>query len=212
MEDIILVGGGGHCRSVVDSIIGLGKFNICGIIDLEMNLIKEISGLKVIGTDRDLKKFSSLIKFAFITLGSVGDATNRMRLYHYCKRLGFRIPIIIDNTAIVSTNVDIGSGTYIAKGTIINTGTIIGENTILNTGSIIEHDCQIGNNVHISPRVILGGGVHIDDGSHIGIGTTVIQDIKIGKNVIIGSASNVIRDINDNSKVYGNPCKGVKSS
>ncbi|HQB08035.1 MAG TPA: acetyltransferase, partial [Rectinema sp.] len=38
MKDIILIGGGGHCRSVID-VIELGnEFRIIGIIDKEENI------------------------------------------------------------------------------------------------------------------------------------------------------------------------------
>lgn len=210
MKDIILIGGGGHCKSVIDSLNRLNQYNIRGVIDIEENLGEIISGYKVIGTDNDLEKlFSQGIKYAFITLGSVGNPTNRIKLYNLCKGINYTIPKIIDSTAIISDNTDIGLGTFVAKGVIINSDTVIGENAIINTGSIIEHDCRIGNNVHISPAVTLGGGVHIGDNSHIGIGSTIIQNISIGRNVIIGSSSNVIRDISDDIKAYGNPCKGV---
>jgi sugar O-acyltransferase (sialic acid O-acetyltransferase NeuD family) len=210
MKDIILVGGGGHCKSVIDSLNKLNQYNIRGIIDIEENLGEIISGYKVIGTDNDLEKlFSQGIKYAFITLGSVGNPTNRIRLYNLCKSINFTMPKIIDSTAIISDNADIGFGTFVAKGVIINSDTVIGENAIINTGSIIEHDCRIGNNVHISPGVTLGGSVNVGVNSHIGIGSTIIQNICIGRNVIIGSSSNVIRDISDNIKAYGNPCKGV---
>jgi sugar O-acyltransferase (sialic acid O-acetyltransferase NeuD family) len=210
MRDIILVGGGGHCKSVIDSLNRLNQYNIRGIIDREENLGKIISGYKVIGTDNDLEKlFSQGIKYAFITLGSIGNPTIRIKLYNLCKSISFTIPKIIDSTAIISDNADIGFGTFVAKGVIINSDTVIGENAIINTGSIIEHDCRIGNNVHISPGVTVGGSVSVGINSHIGIGSTIIQNISIGRNVIIGSSSNVIRDISDNIKAYGNPCKGV---
>lgn len=210
MKDILLIGGGGHCKSVIDTLIKCNQFNILGIIDLEQNLGKYISGYEIIGTDDDLEKFSLQgVKYAFITLGSTGNPSKRIGLYNLCKKFKFEFPTIIDDTAIISHNTKIGQGTFIGKGVIINTGTVIGENSIINTGSVIEHDCNIENSVHISPRVILGGGVHIGNNSHIGIGTTIIQNICVGNNVLIGSSSNVIRNISDGLKVYGNPCKGA---
>ena len=47
--------------------------------------------------------------------------------------------------------------------------------------------------------------------SFIGIGTTIIQGIKIGRNVTIGAGSVVIKDIPDNVMVVGNPAKILKN-
>lgn len=49
-----------------------------------------------------------------------------------------------------------------------------------------------------------------DELSFIGIGATIIQGIKIGKNVTIGSGSLVIKDIPDNVIAVGNPVKIIK--
>lgn len=208
MKNIILVGGGGHCRSVIDSIISKDEFNIMGIIDIEENVGLNLCGYRIIGTDDDLLKIKQKgIVYAFITLGSIGNSKKREKLYNYCKEIGFVIPNIIDKTAILANDITINSGVYIAKGTIINANTIIGDNSIINSGSILEHDCIIGKNVHVSPGVVIGGTVQIGDNTHVGIGSTIIQNIKIGNDTFIGSSSNVVKNIKSYSKVYGNPAK-----
>jgi len=47
--------------------------------------------------------------------------------------------------------------------------------------------------------------------SFVGIGTTIIQGIKIGKNVTVGAGSVVLKDISDNVIAVGNPAKIIKS-
>lgn len=208
MKDIILIGGGGHCRSVLDSIVTKDEFNVKGIIDIKENVGLNVGGYRIIGTDNDLAKFKkSGIVYAFVTLGSVGISKKREQMYHYCKKLGFIIPNIIDKTAILANDITVDSGVYIGKGTIINANTTIGNNSIINNGSIIEHDCIIGKNVHVSPGVTIGGTVQVGDNTHLGIGSTVIQNIKIGNDVFIGSSSNVVKNITSFTKVYGNPAK-----
>lgn len=209
MKKIILIGGGGHCKSVIDSINSLKHFQIYGIIDVEQNVGKEICGIKVIDHDGNLHKYTAFIDYAFITVGSVGNPDLRIKLYDYVKELKFKIPTIIDKTAIVSENARVGMGTFVGKGAIINSGSSIGDNCIVNTGSIIEHDCDIGDNVHIAPGVTLCGGVKVGSCSHIGAGSTVIQYKVLGQRTIIGAASVVVKDIGDNKKAYGNPCMEV---
>ena len=62
MKKIILVGGGGHCKSVIDVIEQEGKFKIAGIIDRPNLLGSKILGYKFIGCEyqfntRSTKKF-----------------------------------------------------------------------------------------------------------------------------------------------------------
>lgn len=211
MEDIILIGGGGHCKSVIDSIYKLRKYNIVGILDLVNKVGSEVNGVKVIGTDDKLEYYyKNGVKNAFLTVGSIGDTQLRKKLYSILMNIGYKFPNIIDNTAILGEKVEMGHGNFIGKGTIINTGTKIYNNCIINTGTIIEHDCKIESFCHIAPGTTISGNVNIGEDTHIGTNSTIIQDIKIGKNTIIGAGSVVVRNIVSNVKAYGNPCKEVK--
>lgn len=211
MKDILLIGGGGHCKSVIDTLKASKEYNIIGILDIKEKLGDKISDIKIMGTDDDMKKiYESGIKYSFITVGSVGNPNLRIKLYKKAKAIGYKIPYIIDKTSIVSPNSKIENGTFIAKGVIVNSEAKIGKNTIVNTGSIIEHDCEIGNHVHIAPGTTLSGNVRIGDRSHIGTNSTIIQNINIGEDSIIGAGSVVIKDIKNSIKAYGNPCQEVK--
>lgn len=210
MEDILLIGGGGHCKSVIDSIKYGEEFNIIGILDSKEKIGDFIDSIEIVGCDEDSRYFFEKgCKNAFITVGSIGDVSIREKLYDNLKYIGFRFPVIKDKTSIISKNVVIKEGTFVGKGAIINSGTIIGKNCIINTGSILEHDCNIKDFVHIAPGVSLSGNVSIEEKTHIGTNSTIIQGIKIGKSCIIGAGSVVIKDIDDLKKAYGNPSKEV---
>ncbi len=211
MEDIILIGGGGHCKSVIDSISKSKEYNIIGILDLHDKVGDEILGIKVIGTDDKLEYYyKSGIKNAFLTVGSIGDTRLRRKLYSMTLNIGYSFPNVIDNTAIVSDKVKIGHGNFIGKGVIINASTKIENNCIINTGAIIEHDCHIESFCHIAPGTTISGNVVIGENTHIGANSTIIQNIEIGRDSVIGAGSVVIRNIGNNIKAYGNPCKEVK--
>lgn len=210
MEKIILLGGGGHCESVIDTIIDSKLYEIVGIIDLKESVGQYVNNVKIIGSDENLIEFKQQgIENAFITVGSVGSPKIRINLYELANKLDFKMPVIIDKSAVISKTSIIGEGTYIGKGAIINTNAVIGSNCIINTGSIIEHDCNVSDFVHISPGATLCGGVKVCKNTHIGANATIIQYKNIGENVIIGAGSVVTKDIKSNLKAYGNPCKEV---
>lgn len=206
--DIVLVGGGGHCKVVISIIKKLDTFNIIGISDLKENLGKGVLGIETRYTDDQLEALRDKgIKYAFVTLGSVGNPDNRIRLFEILKQTGFEIPVIISKDSIVDESVEIDEGTVIMPGAIINPGTKIGKNCIINTGAIIDHDCMIGDHVHIAPGVTLSGSIKIGSGSHIGTGASVIHGIEIGSRVIVGGGSLVAKDIPEDTVVVGIPAK-----
>lgn len=210
MSGILLIGGGGHCLSVIDSIEREEKYEIAGIIDLDEKVGRKVGDYRIIGTDSKLGEFYKQgIKNAFITLASIGDVSHRRELFNLCDNYGYSFPTIIDPSAIIASNTIIKKGTFVGKGVIINSETMIGENAVINTGSIVEHNSEVGDFSHIAPGVTLAGNVKIGNSTHLGIGSTVIQNIHIGSDVLIGSHSNVVADIPDNTKAYGNPCKVV---
>lgn len=209
MEKLILIGGGGHCKSVIDTIQLLDFYEIVGIIDVKEKIGQYINGIKIIDSDDNLNDYKSKGYSAFITIGSIGNVETRIRILEQLKKLKFKIPYIIDKTAIVANDALIGRGTFIGKRSIVNSGSKIGENCIINSGSIVEHECEIGDFVHIAPGSIMCGGVKVKENSHVGAGSVIIQYKNIGKNCIVGAGSVVVSDVNDNRIVYGNPAKEV---
>lgn len=210
-KNILLIGGGGHCRSVLDTIFELNEYLKLGIIDKKENIGKKIMGVSVIGCDDDLTDlFNNGYNYAFITVGSIGNPSSRIRLFEILTNIGYEIPAIIDSSAKISKYAKIEKGVFIGKLCIVNSGNHIKKGAIINTGSIIEHDCQISSFVHIAPGVVLGGGVRIGDNTHVGINTSVKQQVNIGSNSVIGMGSVVLEDVNNNTLAYGNPCKEVK--
>ncbi len=210
-KKIVLIGGGGHCKVVISILKKINNFEITGIVD-NYKAERLISGIKIIGTDDDLKDiYKSGIHNALITVGSIKDNTKRYKLFNMARKIGYNFPVIISPEAIVEKSVKIDEGTVVMPGSIVNIDSSIGKNCIINTGAIIEHDCIIENHCHITPGAHISGTVNIGKLSFIGIGATIIQGIKIGKNVTIGAGSVVIKDILDKVIAVGNPAKIVKS-
>ena len=210
LEDIILLGGGKHCASVIDSIRNQGLYHPVGILDIPEKVGTSIQGVSIINTDDQMATyFNKGIKHAFVSIGSVGNTVIREKLVKLATETGFSFPNIIDPSAIVSSQAQIDEGVFVGKGSIINVNTKIGAYSIINTGTIIEHDCEVGAYVHVAPGSTFSGSVKIGDYTHIGTNSTVIQEVSVGSRTLIGAGSVVIKDIGDHKKAYGNPCKEI---
>ena len=208
MKKILLIGGGGHCRSVIDTLLSSADYDEIGIIERTAGDYSPVRGIAVVGTDADLPRLHKEgWTDAFVTLGSVGHTEVRRRIASQLQETGFHMPTVIDRSAVIAGDVVIGDGTYVGKGAVINAGARIGNCAIINTGAILEHDCIVGSFAHVSTRAALCGQVRVGDDTHVGAGTVVRQVISIGCDALIGAGSVVVKDIPDGVTAYGNPCR-----
>lgn len=207
---LLLIGGGGHCKSVLDSLYQINDYEDIGIIDAKNKVGETVLDTHIVGTDQDLELlFESGYKKAFITIGGIGDPEIRMKLTAQAKKIGFDFPNIIDPSAVVSLYSELTNGIFVGKKAVINAGTYVGEGAIVNSSSTIEHDCYVEAFSHIAPGSILCGGVRIERETYIGAHSVIKQQVTVGSNTTIGMGSNVLRDVPSNILAYGSPCKEV---
>lgn len=202
MEQILILGGGGHAASLVDILEREKKYKIAGYVVNE-----QINSCSInypnIGTDDDLLNlYQSGIRNAAIGIGYLGKSDLREKLWDKLKTIGFSLPVICDPSAILATNIEIGEGTMIGKGAIVNTNAFIGKVCIINTGAIIEHDCVVGDFSHLSVGSVVCGNVRIGKSSFVGANATIIQGKSIGSQCIIGAGTTVRKSLEGNIMVY----------
>lgn len=210
MEEIILVGGGGHCRSCIEVIESTNEFKILGIVDKNLKKGTDVLGYPVLGNDADLPTLKNKCKNALITVGQMSVGKLRNKLFSYLIELGFELPIIIANSAVVSQHAEIGKGTIVMHQVCVNANAKIGDNCILNTKSLVEHDCVVGNTCHVSTFATLNGGAVVGDDCFIGSKATILENIEVAHKNVIGSLSLVASDTEPNGIYVGIPCKKIK--
>ena len=189
MKEIILIGGGGHCKSVIDVIEQEGKFKIIGIVDKPELFGKEILGYKVIGNDSDLTDLARIHQNALITVGQIKSPLNRIKLFDLALKSGFILPSIVSPNAYISRHSSIGNGVIVMHNAIINSNTTIGDNCIINSKALIEHDCTVYKHCHISTNATINGGVTVESESFIGSGATTKESITIKKGSFVKAGS-----------------------
>lgn len=209
-KPIIIIGAGGHAKSIID-ILQLCNKKIIGITILGEELDKEFKGIPILGNDDQIDKFSPTDVYLVNAIGSTGSLELRKNIYQFFKRKGYSFMQVIHPSAVISSEASLSEGVQIMAGAIVSSDCTIGENTIINTRSSIDHDCVIGAHVHIAPGATLSGNVFVKDNVHIGTGAVVIQNICVDSCSIIGAGAVVIRNVSSNKKVVGVPAKEILS-
>jgi len=171
MEEIIIVGTGGHAVSCLEAVDSGDGFRVAGFISNQQQA--EFMGYPILGTDSDLPELVQSYKNACIGIGQIGSADSRVYVYKMLRTLGFNLPAVISSSAHVSKLAQIGEGSIIMHGAVVNALAKIGENSIINSMALIEHGSQIGRDCHVSTGVLINGDCVIGDGSFIGSGAVL---------------------------------------
>lgn len=201
---LILIGGGGHCKSVIEVAESAG-YEIKGILDMPDEVGKDVlPGHKVIGTDDEIPQYVEECDFV-ITVGFIKNPALRIKLYNKVKAAGGRLATIIASTAHVSKYAELGEGTVIMHHAFVNAGAKIGDNCIINTFVNIEHDAEVGNQCHISTGTMVNGECKIGENCFIGSQSVCANCIEIASDIIVGAGSVVRKSIRMKGIYAGNP-------
>ena len=109
--------------------------------------------------------------------------------------------------------VEIGNGNVISELVTIQRPaakgqkTKIGNRNLIMAHSHIGHDVQIGDDCEICTGVILGGYAVVEDKAKIKLGVTVRNRKRIGKSALVGLGAAVVKDVDSESIVVGNPAR-----
>ncbi|HEY4497146.1 MAG TPA: acetyltransferase [Candidatus Paceibacterota bacterium] len=202
---IIIYGASGHGKVVADALIRSGRA-VAGFLDDNAVLHgKKFFGYSVFGGREKLAElFRENCRGIII---AIGKNTVRQELAGLLTAQGFEFAIATHPSAVIAQSAAIGAGTVVAACAVINPDARVGEHCIINTAAVVEHDNVIGAFVHIAPGVNLGGRVTVGDGTDIFTNATVIPDITIGKNCVVGAGAVVLKDVPDGVTVVGNPAR-----
>ena len=203
MKPLLFIGGGGHCKSVIEAAESAG-YRILGVLDLPDKLGKGVLSAKVIGTDEDIPYYVDKAEFV-VTVGFINNPATRIELYNKVKEAGGRLATIIASTAYVSKYASIGEGTVVMHHAFINAGAQVGKNVIINTFANIEHDAVVGDQCHIATGTMVNGDCKVGNNVFIGSQSVLSNGIVIGDDIVVGAGSLVRKSIQKKGIYFGNP-------
>ncbi len=187
---IYLIGGGGHCKVIVDCLQLQGG-KISGYCDLSsIDWLENLSISRI--SEEEVKDLcSKKPQFAMSIVGKSADSLKeRLQKIQVYKSYGAIFPTIIHPQAIISPSSKIQSGVHVLAGAVINSFSYVEEDAIVNTRAVIEHDVHIGAGSHVAPGSIILGGAKIGNCSYVGASSVIIQNTSVPESTFI-KAGNV---------------------
>lgn len=199
-HSVRLIGAGGHAGVVVASARRSGLV-VEAVVDTDPERIGRPFGDLIIQPDE---------------AGTAGPhhaaiGSNRLRRAVVADHPEASWVSIVDPTANLAEDVDLGDGVLIGLGARVQTGVRIGRHAIINTGAIVEHDCVIGDFAHVAPGVVLTGAVQVGEGALIGAGAVVLPGLTIGDWATVGAGSVVTESVAAGVTVAGSPARVLQS-
>jgi sugar O-acyltransferase (sialic acid O-acetyltransferase NeuD family) len=207
LTGLVILGCGGHARSVADVALAAG-FRRLVFIDENARLDEQLLGHPV---RRELPR---TLPDDWKWIAAAGD--NRAR-QHQIESAGERewpaasLATLIAPTATIGAGACIGGGTFIAHHAHVGPLANVGTGVIVNTSALVEHDCVVADYAHVSVNATVAGRSRIGARCFICAGSTVIDGISIGDDITLGAGAVAIASLEAAGTYVGQPARRLAS-
>ncbi len=200
--DLVIYGGGGHGKCVIDLVRAMGTYRVVGVIDDHLRAGEMVSGVRVLGGRNTLSRLRDEgIGLAANGVGGIGDIDARATVTQRLAAEGLSCPALLHPSAVIEPSFVPTPGLQVFAHAYVGADVAIGDASILNTGVIVSHDSRLGACVNISPGAMLAGGVKVGPLALIGMGVTVNVNVSIGERARVGNSAVVKAGVPDRGVV-----------
>lgn len=204
-NQLIIIGGRGGAKMIIEAVRSVGYLTIKGIIDDTLQINDEVLGVKVLGGETELiKLYSEGYHNLVLSFTSLSDLSIRESKYYELKKLGFKFPNIIHRRATIEPSVKMGEGNIVLANAMVGSDVTLGDINFVNTGAIISHDTSVNVNNHFAPNAVLAGRITVGKNNLFGMCSTIYFDTVIGDNNTIFNGINVFTKIGNNNILHKN--------
>lgn len=199
---LIIFGGGGHGKTVIDLVQAIGSYRIVGVIDDGLPPGSDVIGVPVLGGAKDLEEWHSRgVRLAVNAVGGIGNVAVRIKIFDILAQAGFFCPTLVHPTAVIERSAILEAGVQVLAHGYVGSAARVGFGTVLNVGATVSHDCNLGRVVNLSPGATLAGNVIIEDHTQIGMCATVNLGIIVGEAARLGNGCTVKANVPAGTRV-----------
>lgn len=199
---VIVYGGGGHSKAVIDLLRAVGSYTLIGVIDDGREPGDAVLDSSVIGGGSALAALKDAgCKLAVNAVGGIGAMSSRISVFERLRTADFDFPTLIHPSSVIEPSAELGAGVQVFPHAYVGSEAKLGFGCIVNTSAIVSHDCILGDYVNLAPGAIVAGAVHIGDGTLIGMGVTINLNVRIGAGARVGNGATIKEDVPDGSIV-----------
>jgi sugar O-acyltransferase (sialic acid O-acetyltransferase NeuD family) len=204
-DGLVILGCGGHARSVADVALAAGYRQLL-FIDANAGAGERLLGFAV---EREPPR---VLPAGWRWIAAAGDGRARQRQVALAGELDWpagSLAVLAAPTATIGAGASVGAGTFIAHHAHLGPLARVGTGVIVNTGAAVEHDCVIGDYAHVSVNATVAGRSRVGSRCFVGAGATVIDGVQIGDDITLGAGGVAIASLDTAGTYVGVPAKLV---
>ena len=200
---VIVYGGGGLSKMIIETVRVLGAYQIVGVVDDAMKPGESIIGSPVLGGAEVLPKlFNEGVRTAVNSVGGIGNYHVRLKVFQTLAAAGFICPVIIHPSAHVDPSARLESGVLVLAQSYVSGNALVGGGSLINNSVVVSHDCVLGSCTNLSPGAMIAGDVIIGDFTQVGMNATINIGVKVGCECLIGNGATIKKDLPDGTRVH----------
>ena len=203
-RQLIILGFGGHARSVADLALACGYKNLI-FVDSNARENEHFLGHPVLAT-------LDIIALDCDVFSGAGDNVRRQQQFQEMALLGLTPTTLVSPRASIGVGATLGAGTFVGHHAHIGPMAEVAQGCIINTGAIIEHEAKVGAHSHVSVNATIAGRSSLGTLSMLGAGATIIDGVEVGDRIMIGAGAIVHRSISIPGTYAGVPAKKLFSA
>lgn len=202
---LMILGAGGLAREVASLAQSMG-LKVCAFWGQGADQRKShLNGIEVICSKGALPSCKTVQ-----VLAAIGNPLNKFRAIQEAKSAGFFFTSLIHPSLFIDAkHISWGEGCIFFPGVFLTTNIKIGSHVCIYPGSTLGHDCLVDDYCTLAPGVHLAGHTHLEEKVFMGTGSVTKENIRIGKESLVGAGAVVIDDFPSKSKAVGCPARQV---
>lgn len=192
---LLVVGAGGHGRSVAEAAELSGQFEVVGFLDDALPAGKSVLNVAVLGPMVSMGHHRAA---ADQTIVAIGNNAVRETLMQQLASAGFVLATVIHPRAIVSSSAVLSEGSAVMAGAIVGTEAHLGMGSIVNCGAVVDHHAIVEDFGHLGVNASMAGGTVLGRGAWMQAGSVLGYGAMVDAWRVLGSGEAVNKSINRN--------------